>query len=130
MYLSLTANSLGVLSLFAAIIAITPSLINLLKLSFKNKKSIFQIARIGLISTVCFGLIHGLLMTQLENINFYAINTYWVYAGGFFTFNIFAFLAFMYAELKLDTKKLNYLSYAALFLLACHLGQHLLPVGF
>ena len=129
-HLSLTASSLGVLSLIAAIVAIFPSLINLFKLSIKNKKLIGQITRIGLMSTVCLGLIHGLLMTQQDNINFYEINTYWVYAGGLFSFNIFALIAFMYTELKLDTKKLNYLSYGALFLLACHIGQHLIPVGF
>lgn len=127
MNINLTANSLGILSLLASIIAISPSLISLFKLSFNNRRLIWQITRIGLLSTVFLGLIHGLLMTRADNINFYDINTYWVYAGGLFTFNLFVLLAFMFAELKLDAKKLNYLSYGAMFLLACHVGQHLMP---
>lgn len=126
MNLSFTANTLGIVSLIASLIAISPTLINLFKCSIRNKKVIYKIARIGLMATVCFGLTHGLLMTQQDNINFYDLNTYWVYAGGLFTFNLFAFWAFMSAELKSDTKKLNYLSYGALFLLACHLGQQLI----
>lgn len=125
--ISLTADILGVISLIASLAAISPAVINLYKFSSKYKKLIWQIAHAGLMTTICLGLIHGLLSTQLNNINFYDLNTYWVYAGGLFTFNLFAFWAFMYTELKLDPKKLNYLSYGALFLLACHIGQQIIP---
>lgn len=129
MNLSLTANILGILSLIASLIAISPTLINLFKFSWKNKRAIWYIARIGVLATVCLGLIHGLLITQQEEaINFYKMKTYWVYAGGLFAFNLFAFWAFMFAELKSDTKRLNYLTYGALFLLACHVGQQIIPV--
>ena len=129
MNLSLAANILGILSLIASLIAISPTLINLFKFSWKNKRAIWQITRIGVLATVCLGLIHGLLMTQQEEaINFYKMKTYWVYAGGLFAFNLFAFWAFMFAELKSDTKRLNYLTYGALFLLACHVGQQIIPV--
>ena len=131
MNLSLTANILGILSLIASLIAISPTLLNLFKFSWKNKnkRATWQIARIGLMATICLGLIHGLLMTQQEEaINFYKMETYWVYAGGLFAFNLFAFWAFMFAELKSDTKRLNYLTYGALFLLACHVGQQIIPI--
>ena len=126
MNLGLTANILGILSLIASLIAISPTLINLFKFSWENKRAIWQIARIGVMATVCLGLIHGLLMTQQEAINFYEMKTYWVYAGGLFTFNLFTFWAFMFPELKSDTKRLNYLTYGALFLLACHIGQQII----
>ena len=129
MNLNLTASILGILSLMASLIAISPTLINLFKFSWKNQRAIWQIARIGLLATICLGLIHGLLMTQQEEaINFYKMKTYWVYAGGLFAFNLFAFWAFMFAELKSDTKRLNYLTYGALFLLVCHIGQQIIPV--
>ena len=128
MNLSLTANILGILSLIASLTAISPTLINLFKFSWKNKRAIWQIARIGVMATVCLGLIHGLLMTQQEGINFYEMNTYWVYAGGLFAFNLFVFWAFMFPELKSDTKRLNYLTYGALFLLACHIGKQVIPI--
>ena len=128
MNLSLTANILGILSLIASLTAISPTLINLFKFSIINKRLMWQIARMGLMATICLGLIHGLLMTQQEAINFYEMNTYWVYAGGLFAFNLFAFWAFMFPELKSDNKRLNYLTYGALFLLVCHVGQQLIPV--
>ena len=123
MNLYLIANTSGVFSLLAAAIAISPALISLLRLP-TNQNSILH-ARIGLMFAVCLGLLHGLLMTQQENINFYDINTYWIYAVGLFTFNLLAFIALMYGELKLDRQKLNYFSYGVLLLLACHVGQQL-----
>ena len=125
--LNLIANTLGVLSLLASIVALSPTLVSLLKTTFKFKKSLLKLARIGIMLTVCLGLSHGLLTTQQADVDFERIETYWMYAGGLFTFNLFAFLAFSFAELKSNSKKLDYFSFGALFLLACHVGQQLIP---
>ncbi len=77
--------------------------------------------------TCSVGLSQGLLTTQQTNIDFSQIQTYWIYAGGLFAFNLFAFLAFSFAEIKSDSKKLNYFSLGGLFLLACHVGQQVIP---
>ena len=128
MNLNLTANFLGILSLLAVAIAMSPILINLFKLPVMCQRSLWQAARFGLMFAVCVGLVHGLLMTQQENIDFYNLDTYWIYAVGLFTFNLLAMIALMYGELKLEPKKLNYLSCGALLLLAFHLGQRLTPI--
>lgn len=125
--LNLIANTLGFLSLLASIVALSPTLVSLFKTTFKFKKSLLKLARIGIMLTVCLGLSHGLLSTQQTDVDFYQIKTYWMYAGGLFAFNLFAFLAFSFAELKSDSQKLNYFSLGALFLLACHVGQQLIP---
>jgi len=121
--LNYIANTFGVFSLFAFAIAIFPSLTNFLKRHNRWTRTILQAARYGLLIAVSFGLAHGLLMTQQDNLNFYDLNTYWIFAGGLFAFNLLAFLAFMSVELKSDWRKLNYLNYAALLLVAIHIGQ-------
>jgi len=118
------ANFFGAFSLFTFAIAILPSLIKLLKIK-ESRRAILQTSRYGLLGTVCLGLIHGLLMTQQDNIDFYSLNTYWVYAVGLFAFNIIVFFAFTYTELKSDSRKLDCLSYGALLLLAVHVGQQI-----
>ena len=65
-------------------------------------------------------------MTQGGNVDFYDLNTYWVYLGGVFLFNLVVFLAFSFSQLKSDIKRLNYFNYAILFLLVCHIGQKLM----
>ena len=123
--ISLTANYTGGLALFASIIAILPTIIIISKFPAHLKKSILQTARYGLYCAICLGLIHGLLMTQQDNIDFYNINTYWVYAGGLFAFNLLALIAFMYAELKSNLVLFNYLKGGALILLIFHVAQRL-----
>ena len=125
--INLTANTLGILSLATSSLAFSPTIINLLKFTDNHYKFILQVARLSIMVTICLGLIHGLLMTQRANIDFYNINTYWVYAGGLFAFNLFVFLGFAFAEFKSDIKKLNYLNYAVIFLLACHVWQKIMP---
>ena len=122
MNINFYANILGTFSLFAFAIAISPTLNFLFKLSL-NRRKMWQIARYSLLASVCMGLSHGLLMTQQDNINFYELNTYWTYAVGLFTFNLLAFLAFTFSELRSNYKKLNYFYYGALILLVCHVGQ-------
>ena len=118
-----TANTLGICSLGAFAIAISPTLSFLLKFSARHRQQLLRVARYGLLAAVCFGLSHGLLMTQQDNINFYNLSTYWTYAVGLFAFNLLVFLAFMYGELKSDVRKLNYFCGGALVLITCHVGQ-------
>jgi len=120
------ANVVGILSFIALIAVIYPSLIDLFKINIKYKQEILKISQLGLLATISLGLMHGLLMTQGENIDFYDLNTYWVYLGGVFLFNLVVFLAFSFSQLKSDIKRLNYFNCAVLFLLVCHIGQKLI----
>ena len=119
------ANSLGILSLIGSGFAFSPAIIKLLKFSRQCKHSIAKIARFSLIATIFLGLLHGLLMTQKEDIDFYNLNTYWVYAEGLLILNLLILLAFTFGELKHNLKKLTYFTYAALFLLGCHVWQQI-----
>ncbi|MBE9045192.1 hypothetical protein IQ255_12400 [Pleurocapsales cyanobacterium LEGE 10410] len=125
--LDFLANTLGILAAIASLFALSTTLSKLLKLPF-DRRFIWRVARLGLMSTISLGLIHGLLMTQKEELNFWDINTYWVYLGGLFALNLFLVQAAIATELKSDSKLLIYLSYGALFLLACHLGQRIIPL--
>ena len=122
----LIGNAFGILSLITAIAIVYLSLINIFKSDFKYQRSILNISQFGILLTVCLGLIHGLLMTQKSDIDFYSFNTYWVYAGGLFLFNLVVFLAFTFSQIKSDIKKLNYFNAAVLLLLACHVGQKII----
>lgn len=125
--INLIAHTLGILSLVSSMIAFYPSLIGLCKKTYRQKRALLRFAHLGLMLTVCLGLIHGLLMTQNTNIDFYSINTYWAYGVGLFTFNIIVFIAFTFSELKSNFKKLNYFSYGAMLLLVFHIGQLIMP---
>lgn len=120
------ANIFGVFALIALAIAIIPALIGLFKAPHHSQRLSLQIGRYSLLGAVSLGLAHGLLMTQRENLDFYNLNLYWVYAGGLFAFNLLVFLAFMYPELRADSKKLSYFSCAALLLLCVHIGQQII----
>lgn len=122
-HLNFVANTLGILSLIASIAVVFPTVINIFKITFARKRLTLQISYLGLLLAITLGLIHGLLMTQRIDINFYNLETYWEYAVGLFVFNLFVFLAFVFPQLKSDIKKLNYLNYAVLLLLTCHIGQ-------
>ncbi len=116
------ANYLGVLSLIGSGLTFSPALIKIFDF-LQHKQGIVKIARFSLIATIFLGLLHGLLMTQKEEIDFYNLNTYWVYAEGLITLNLFILLAFTFKDLKQNFKKITYLTYAALFLLGCHVWQ-------
>lgn len=125
MYLNdvnLLANSLGILSLIGSSCILFPAIVYKQK-NEKNHKNNLSIVRYALVITIFLGLVHGLLMTQKEDIDFYNLNTYWVYAEGLLTFNLLIFMALVFDEFKNNFKKLIYLSYAALFLLGCHVWQ-------
>ena len=120
--LNFVANSVGILSLTTSVAVLYPTLIKIFKINLNCRRSILCIFRYGLLLTISLGLIHGLLMTQNTNTNFYDLSTYWTYASGLFVFNLFVFLAFV-PELRFNFNKIDYLNYAALILLACHVGQ-------
>ncbi|WP_052055488.1 hypothetical protein [Myxosarcina sp. GI1] len=122
--INLLAQSLGTLSLIGSGFAFFPAIANNIEFIQKRKSTWWQISRIALIITVFLGLVHGLLMTQKADIDFYNLNTYWVYAEGLLVFNLLIFLAFIFSEIKYNFKKLVYLTYAALFLLGCHIWQY------
>lgn len=120
------ANTVGILSFIALITVIYPSFINIFKKKSDRQILAFKISKIGLLSTISLGLIHGLLMTQGNDIDFYNLNTYWIYAEGVFLFNLVVFLAFAFPQIRSDIKKLNYFNYAVLLLLVCHVGQKII----
>ena len=120
------ANTVGILSFIALITVIYPSFINIFKKKSDRQILALKISKIGLLSTISLGLIHGLLMTQGNDIDFYNLNTYWIYAEGVFLFNLVIFLAFAFPQIRSDIKKLNYFNYAVLLLLVCHVGQKII----
>ncbi|MGV2831295.1 hypothetical protein [Myxosarcina sp. GI1(2024)] len=122
---NLLANSLGVLSLIGSSIVFYPAIASTVRLLPNYKILCWQTARLALMVTIFLGLVHGLLMTQKEDIDFNELNTYWVYAEGLLAFNLLIFLAFTFSELKRDLKKLIYFTYAGLFLLGCHVWQQI-----
>ena len=119
------ANTFGIMALGFGMTAFSPAFFKLTKQYLINKSLIIQVANISIFLSVFCGLIHGLIMTQKAEIDFYNIQTYWVYGAGLFTLNLLIFLALGFKELSRDLKKLNYFTYAGLFLLICHLGKYL-----
>ena len=124
--IGITGNLVGISALISFVVAFYPANANLFRQSINSKKNIFNLAKIGLLITIFLGIVHGLMMTQKEDIDFNNLATYWTYAAGLLTLNIFIFFAFTLNELKLNIKKLTYLTYAALFFLGCHLWQQML----
>ncbi len=117
------ANCLGILSLLGFTLVFFPAIANILNYKHNNNKAILRVANWGLIVGIFFGLSHGLLMTQIENIDFYDLKTYWSYAEGLLTFNLLTFCAFNFTKITLNLKRFIYFTYALLFLLGCHLWE-------
>ena len=120
---NLIANTIGIFSLLGAIAVVYPTATHTLKKANRQNKISFRTSYFSLLITICLGLIHGLLTTQITNIDFYNLGTYWVYAVGLFAINLLIFLALTFSELKRDLQKLNYFNYAVLSLLLLHVGQ-------
>ena len=121
------ANILGVLSLISISTIILPTLKGLIG---QNKYQILlnsKIAYLGVLITLCLGLMHGLIATQSITIDYYNLNSYWIYIAGLFIFNLVIFILFNFQELKSNGQKLRYINYALLLLLVCHVGQKILP---
>lgn len=124
-HVSWTANLLGVSALIGFVVAFYPVIANILKKNLHYKKLIPRRSQLTLITTIFLGLIHGLLMTQKNNIDFNQITTYWTYAEGLLTLNLLIFFAFTFSELELNLKKITYFTYAVLFFLGCHIWQEI-----
>lgn len=120
---NLIANIAGTLSLLSSFAAICPTFLNLFQKNVSHRKLFCKISYVSLLITICLGLIHGLLATQLANIDYYNIHTYWIYAGGLLVFNLFVLIAIAFPELKRNLNKFDYLNYAVLLLLVFHVGQ-------
>lgn len=116
------ANCLGLLSLLGLTIVFFPAISNIFNKQHAHERTWFLVFRGGLTVALFFGLIHGLLMTQKEDINFYDLRTYWVYAEGLLTFNLLSLFAFSFGEIKSNQKRFVYFTYALLFLVGCHLS--------
>ena len=120
----LIASSCGTLAVMGSIMAFLPIIINAIKI-FIDWKFIIKLARIGSAIAISLGLIHGLIETQKQAIDFYDLQTYWIYADGLFTLNILVYFSFSLADISINIKKITYLTYASLFLLGCHVWQYL-----
>lgn len=120
---NLIANTAGILSLISSLAVVHPIFFRTSQKNISYRKLIANISYTGLMLTICLGLVHGLLTTQMANISYSDINTYWIYAGGLFVFNLFIFMAIAFPELKHNFQKFNCFNYAILVLLVIHVGQ-------
>ena len=114
------AKSFGIMAFGGCLLAFTPTVVSWSKKYLPNQRGLLNLANMGLLFGIFCGLVHGLIMTQKTEIDFYNIKNYWVYGAGLFTLNLLIFLALEFKELKLDFKKLNYFNYAGLLLIVCH----------
>lgn len=120
---NLIANTAGILSLISSVTVVYPTFTRVYQKNISYRKFAYNIYYASLLLTICLGLIHGLLTTQITDIDYSDINTYWIYAGGLFVFNLFIFMAIAFPELKQNFRKLNYFNYAVLLLLIFHVWQ-------
>ena len=120
----LIASSWGNLAFIGSIIAFSPIIINAVKISV-DRRLIIKLASIGSTIAVFLGLIHGLIETQKQGINFYDLQNYGIYANGLFALNILVFFSFSLAERAINIRKITYLTYASLFLISCHIWGYL-----
>lgn len=122
------ANFLGFLALGSYIATLLPSI---LRIVFpQTRKTIIRQfllkyrRQFGLIA-FAFAIAHGWLLIVKRNIDFFDLDTYWVYIQGVATFLIFTLLAvtsnnWSMRKLKCNWKKLHSLTYLAMFFLAWH----------
>ncbi len=122
------ANFLGFLALGSYILTLLPTILRIVFPQTKKthiRRLLLKYRRqIGLIAFAC-ALAHGWLLIAKRNIDFFDLDTYWVYIQGVATFIIFALLAvtsnnWSIRKLKCNWKKLHSLTYLAMFLLTWH----------
>lgn len=116
----------GIISLLGFTFTMSPVIVNLVNCQLAKNRTLQKVSYWGLIATLFSALIHGLLMTQKESIDFYNLKTYWTYVEGLLTFNLFIILAFNFDEIKYNQKRFIYFIYALLFLVVCHLSGTIL----
>ena len=122
------ANFFGFLALISYITTLIPTILRIVfpqtrktkirKLLHKHRR------QIGLIA-FALASAHGWLLIAKRNIDFFDLDTYWVYIQGIATLLIFTLLAvtsnnWSMRKLKCNWKKLHSLTYLAMFLLAWH----------
>ncbi len=122
------ANFFGFLALISYIATLLPTILRIVFPQIRNTE-ICKLLRkhrrqIGLIAFV-LALAHGWLLIAKRNIDFFDLDTYWVYIQGVATLLIFTLLAvtsnnWSMRKLKCNWKKLHSLTYLAMFLLAWH----------
>lgn len=128
------ASLLGFLAVVAYFITLLPT--NLITVFPQTKKTkipqwIFKNRRwIGLLAFfLAFG--HGFIFVQKRNFDFRDIKTYWIYFQGISTFIIFTLLAitsndWSVKRLKKNWKKLQQLTYLAMFILTWHIADKMI----
>lgn len=122
------ANFFGFLALISYITTLLPTILRIV-FPQTRKTKIRKLLRkhrrqIGLIA-FALASAHGWLLIAKRNIDFFDLDTYWVYIQGIATFLIFTLLAvtsnnWSMRKLKCNWKKLHSLTYLAMFLLAWH----------
>ena len=123
------ANFLGFLALSSYIATLLPTILRILFPQTKKNHipRLLQKYRrqIGLIAFV-LALAHGFLLIRKRNLDFFDLQTYWIYIQGLATLLIFTLLAitsnnWSIRKLKRNWKKLHSLTYLAMFLLTWHI---------
>lgn len=122
------ANLLGFLALISYVITLLPTL---LRIVFPRTKTTglpqWLLKRRRLIGIVAFlfALLHGYLLVEKRQLDFFDPKTFWIYLQGISTFIIFTLLAitsndWSVKKLKKNWKQLHKLTYVAMFLLTWH----------
>jgi len=138
------ANVWGFLALTGYILTLVPSIFRVvfpvIKKSPLIKKILKYRRQIGVIA-FAFSVLHGFILVEKRSLDFFDLQTYWIYIQGVITFAIFTLLAitsnnWSVKKMKKNWKKLHSLTYFAMFLLIWHVidkmsGQwtYLTPIG-
>ena len=121
-------NSLGLSALVCYVLTLLPTILRIVFPKTKKTKFTKLLLKyrrqIGVIAFL-LALAHGLLLVNKRNLDFFDIQTYWVYSQGIVTFIIFTLLAmtsnnWSIKKMKKNWKKLHQLTYLAMFLLTWH----------
>jgi len=122
------ANYLGFCALVCYIVTLLPTI---LRIVFPRTKKtglprlLLKYRRQIGVTAFLFALVHGLLLVNKRNFDFFDIQTYWIYLQGVATFIIFTLLTitsnnWSVKKMKKNWKKLHELTYLAMFLLVWH----------
>ncbi|MGB7440459.1 MAG: hypothetical protein WA919_05275 [Coleofasciculaceae cyanobacterium] len=121
-------NCLGLLALLVFLCTVLPTLIStgITENTSVWKKHLSKLRNVTWAFTLFFALTHGFVMVTNSEVDFFSLKTYWLYAEGISTLNLFIWLAFTCQERQEGEKKMRYFTYAGLFLIACHVWEKLI----